>query len=228
MNINTRIKQLGLTETETAVYLASLELGESTITEITKKAVQKRPTVYLALDRLEMLGLVERVVRGKKKLWNAVHPRRLKELAYFRASQIDEALPELIALYKDTGGRPTVRVLEGIEGVKTAYKEAFSLLDSKQEGLWLGNITILKEKFPEIFREYNAIIRQLRDPHIKEIIYGGEVSKLWTEEMRGKASKNHQLIYIEGDNFGQTDQLIIGNKVISFSLGKEIFVRIII
>lgn len=227
MEISGKIKQLGLTETETAVYLAMLEIGEESITEITKASKQKRPTVYLALDHLEMLGLTERTLHGKKKLWSAVHPKRLKELADFRANQIDGILPELLALYKDQREKPTVRILEGIAGVRTAYQEAFSLLDCKAEGLFFGNITFMIEHFPELLREYNRLIARIRDPHIRELIYGGEKSKTWVDGMQSELSKNHAIKYLgDGGEFGFTDQFIIGNKVMSFSFGKEIFVLI--
>ena len=227
MEISQKIKQIGLTDKETAVYLAMLELGEDSITEITRVANQKRPTVYLALDRLEMLGLAERALRGKKKLWSAVHPKRLKELAEFRASQIEGVLPELLALYKEKREKPVVRILEGIAGARTAYQEAYSLLESREEGLWFGNITFLKENFPELLREYNALMRRIRDPHIRELIYGNEKSREWVDEMQGGLSKNHKIKYYgEGTEFGFTDQLVIGDKVMSFSFGKEIFILI--
>ncbi len=227
MEITGKIKQLGLTEKEVAVYLAALEVGEGTITEITKAAKQKRPTVYLSLDRLEMLGLVARIVRGKKKLWSAVHPKRLKELADFRAKQIEDALPYLLALYKENKEKPVVRMLEGAEGVKTAYLEAYSHLNNKEEGLWFGNITFMIDHFPELLREYNHLLRKIRDPHIRELIFGGEKSKLWVEDMKKRASKNHYVRYSGiGEGFGTTDQLIVGDKIMSFSLGKEVFVVI--
>ena len=227
MEISQKIKQIGLTEKETAVYLAMLTVGEGSITEITRAASQKRPTVYLALDRLEMLGLAERALRGKKKLWSAVHPRRLKELADFRAAQIEGVLPELLALYREKQEKPVVRILEGIAGARTAYQEAYSLLNNKEEGLWFGNITFLTENFPELLREYNAIIRKIRDPHIRELIYGGEKSNDWVKNMQGGLSKNHRIKYFgEGAQFGFTDQLIIGDRIMSFSFGKEVFVLI--
>ena len=227
MEISGKIQQLGLTDKETAVYLAMLEIGEDSITEITKASKQKRPTVYLALDRLEMLGLTERTLHGKKKLWSAVHPKRLKELADFRANQIEGILPELLAVYREKREKPIVRILEGLAGARTAYQEAYSLLNGKDEGLWFGNITFLVENFPELLREYNNLIRKIRDPHIRELIYGGEKSKQWVEQINNKLSKNHSVKYVEDSgNFGFTDQLIVGNTIMSFSFGKEIFVVI--
>ena len=227
MEIASKIKQLGLTEKETSVYLAMLEIGEDSITEITKASGLKRPTVYLALDRLEILGLTEKIIHGKKKHWKAVHPKRLKELADFRATQISEALPELLAIYREKREKPVVRILEGIAGARTAFQEAYSLLNNKDEGLWFGNITFLVKNFPELLREYNALIRKTKDPHIRELIYGSEESKTWVHEMQNKLSKNHHIKYFgAGNKFGFTDQLIVGNTIMSFSFGKEIFVLI--
>lgn len=227
MEISAKIAQLGLTDKETAVYLAMLETGEDTITEITRVSGQKRPTVYLALDRLEILGLAERALRGKKKLWSAVHPKRLQELADFRAKQIEGVLPELLAIYREKREKPVVRILEGIAGARTAYQEAFSLLNSKEEGLWFSNITFMIDHFPELLREYYILVKKIRDPHIRELIYGGEKSEGWVNDMQKSLSKNHAIKYYgEGKEFGFTDQFIIGNKIMSFSFGKEVFVVI--
>jgi len=227
MEIINKIKQLGLSEREATVYLASLETGESTITKIAKAARQKRPTVYLALEQLNILGLVAKKVRGKKKLWAAVNPKRLKELAEFRASQISKALPELIAIYKEHDDKLSIKMLEGIEGVRSAYLEAFGLLtEEKNEGLWVGNSSVLIEKFPEVLREYSALLRKLKRYKVRELIFGGEKSKFWVVEMQKHAKPNHQLRYIEGAG-GMTDQLIVGNKVFFFSMNKNLFTIIV-
>src|SRR6185369_14320681 len=112
---------------------------------------------------LNMLGLVAQTLRGKKKLWSPVHPKRLEELAEFRATQIRKVFPELLALYKENTRKPSVKMLEGIDGVRNAYAEAFSLLEEeKNEGLWIGDISVLIEKFPEVLREYENLLRKLK------------------------------------------------------------------
>ncbi len=226
MDTISTLKKLGLTEKQAQVYIAMLELGESGMTKIAKRANLKRPTVYLIIDELNILGLASEIVKGKKKVYSAVHPRRLVELAKFRADQADKILPELIAIQKsDT--KPKVTMLEGVAGARIAYQEAFALLNNKEEGLWLGNITFMVENFPELLEEYNVLIRKIRDPHIRELIYGEEKSKQWVDNMQSKIPKNHFVKYWgKGENFGLTDQFIIGDKIINFSLGKEIFVLI--
>lgn len=90
------------------------------------------------------------------------------------------------------------------------------------------NISFLVEHFPELVGEYNRLIKKIRDPHIREIIYGGEKSKNWVESMQDKIPKNHFIRYFSGgEKFGMTDQFIMGDKIINFSLGKEVFVLII-
>lgn len=227
MDIIKTLKNLGLDEKQARVYLAMLELGESPMTDIARKANLKRPTTYLIIDELNLMGLSSEVTKGKKKYYSAVHPKRLVELIGFRAKQAENLLPELVALQK-VSGKPKVVMLEGLTGVKVAYQEAYDSLNAKEEGLWLGNITFLIDHFPELLKEYNILIKKIRDPHIREIIYGGEKSKKWTEDMQDKIPKNHFIKYLGvGENFGMTDQFIIGNKLITFSFGKEIFVTII-
>lgn len=221
------LKQLGLTEKQAKVYLAMLEIGEAPMTAIAKKSGLKRPTVYLVIDELNILGLASEITKGKKKFYSAIHPKRLVEMMRFRSKQAESILPELVARQKKSS-KPTVRMLEGIGGVKLAYEEAFASLGNKEEGLWMGNITFLIENFPELLQEYDRLIKKIRDPHIRELITGGEKSKKWTEDMQDRISKNHFIKYCgDSKDFGITDQFIIGDIVIHFSFGKEIFVLIV-
>ena len=222
------LKQLGLHEKQARVYLALLELGESPMTAIARHANLKRPTVYLIIDELIVLGLCSELIKGKKKFYTATHPRRLVEMTHFRNRQAEKLLPELVAIQK-TADKPKVRMLEGLEGMRTAYEEAFATLNNKEEGLWIGNTGLLQEKFPEVLRLYNKTLSRLHNPKIREIIHGGESSRKWVAEMlKSKPSKNYKVKYVgEKNSFGNTDQLIIGNKVMTFVLGKEIFVLIV-
>ena len=131
------LKQLSLSEKQAQVYLALLELGESPMTSLARKANLKRPTVYLVIDELIILGLCSEIIKGKKKFYSAIHPRRLVEITRFREKQAEKLLPELLAI-QNTTHKPKVRMLEGLAGVRTAYEEAFALLNNKEEGLWIG------------------------------------------------------------------------------------------
>ena len=62
--IITELEKTGLTENEAKVYLAALELGETTVIRLAKKAGIKRPTTYLVVDSLKdvTIAQLERLV----------------------------------------------------------------------------------------------------------------------------------------------------------------------
>jgi sugar-specific transcriptional regulator TrmB len=55
---------LGLTLKQARVYLALAESGPSRIMEISKKSKVARPDVYLALEKLQQLGLAEKIIKN--------------------------------------------------------------------------------------------------------------------------------------------------------------------
>ena len=221
------LEKIGLSPKQAKVYLALLELGEAGMTEISHAANLKRPTTYLIIEELELLGLVSEIKKEKRKIYCAAHPRRLSEITRFRMHQIEEAYPELVARYGSDSTKPKVEMYEGMEGVRKAYREVFNLLSEKKECLWISDISMVLEKAPEVLGEYNKLVRSIRDPHIRELSFGGPASKEWSEKTQKMARKNHHIKYLgEKGVIGEIDQCIIGNKVISFSLGKNIFVLI--
>lgn len=122
---------LGLTSTETAVYLASLQLGPTSVQEIAKKARLSRTTSYEAIASLQERGLMSTYEQGKKKFFSAEDPERA--VAHFRArigefqAQV-EALTRVIPdLQMLTGGeRPTVRFFEGKEALLALFRDLAS------------------------------------------------------------------------------------------------------
>ncbi len=228
MELQTIIEKTGLSKKQTDLYLALLELGEASITEIARTATMKRPTTYLIIEELELLGLASSIKKGKKKLYTPAHPRRLSELTKFRMDQVSDAMPELLARYKSESTKPQVQMYEGLEGVRKAYREAFRLLSENKEGLWISDIERVLEKFPEVLREYDRLIRSIKNPRIRELTFGGEPARKWAERMQTESSKYCQVKYMGNrGKIGALDQLIVGNKVMSFSLNKDIFVLII-
>ncbi len=173
------LEKLGLTEKQAIVYISLLELGEAPMSQLANHAKLKRPTVYLVMGELDMLGVVSEVTKGKKKIYSAVHPKRLGELFTFRQNQFQEILPTLVAKYGTMQGKPRIQMLEGMEGLMHAYKEAFDLLGQEKEGLWIGNIELLLDKYPEVLRQYERLLGHLHKYKVREIIFGEQKTKKW-------------------------------------------------
>ena len=71
------LQNLGLSEKEAKIYLASLELGPETVQNIAKKAGINRPTTYLQIESLKEKGLISEFQRGKKTFYAPESPNRL-------------------------------------------------------------------------------------------------------------------------------------------------------
>ncbi len=121
------LQKIGFSEKEAVVYIASLELGPTTILELAKKSKVNRATTYVIIESLIKKGLASSFEKGKKRYFSVESPERLLSIFNIRKKEIDEQEREFIALLPDlkqiyssglTEGKPVVRFFEGKEGIK--------------------------------------------------------------------------------------------------------------
>ncbi len=156
--------ELGLSAPETAVYLANLQLGPTSVQEIAKKARLSRTTAYDAIASLQEHGLISTYDHGKKKFFAAEDPERA--VAHFRdqvakmQAQV-EALSRVIPEMKMIAGgeRPTVRFFEGREAILALYSD-FSKVNPKA----LDELSNFKDIDEFLDMEYVKDVRKLIDP----------------------------------------------------------------
>lgn len=118
--------QLGLSEKESRVYLAALELGPTTILELAKKTSVKRSTIYEFINNLIDKELLAESVRGKKKIFIPSDPRKFESLVEKQKSLLKEILPELLSINQLTATKPKTQIYEGITGVKKALNDTLT------------------------------------------------------------------------------------------------------
>ena len=113
---------LGLSEKEAAVYLASIQLGPSPVQKISNKSRVNRATTYVIIESLMEMGLMSKYDEGKKTFFVAEKPERL--VNYFEEKgrdlkdkifKINQIVPELNSLYNDLSDKPKVKYYEGVE-----------------------------------------------------------------------------------------------------------------
>lgn len=121
--LSKELQKAGLSEKEAKVYLAALELGETTINRIAKKSGVKRSTVYLLIDSLKEKGLISVAKKNKKSLFFAEDPRILEKLIEDKKSAILKAMPELLAITDLIDKKPCIRYFEGHQGIKEVYMD---------------------------------------------------------------------------------------------------------
>ncbi len=121
------LAEYGLSEKEANVYLTMLELGPASVQDIAKKAGVNRATTYVMIESLKRRGLMSTFEKGKKTMFVAENPERLRKLAEVEMRQAQEkedrlkqALPQFLALFHSAQSqKPVVRYFEGEEGVRT-------------------------------------------------------------------------------------------------------------
>lgn len=119
--IQDNLKDLGLSDAEIKLYLASLELGEAVIADIAEKAGIKRTSAYLVAESLKEKGMLRSLKKKKKTYLYAEDPRKLQERLEERKMTLEKAIPELLAIANFLDKKPKITFYEGIEGIKDVY-----------------------------------------------------------------------------------------------------------
>jgi hypothetical protein len=137
-------------------------------------------------------------------------------------------MPELLALYNAPKDKPNIQVFEGESGMEQLYDELYQSLNNKEEALWFTRIDALREFFPLAITMGKKVLRKAKNARIRELNYDNKAAREWAEETKSFRSTNHRVRVLSKDfEFGFTDNLIFGNKLVIFSLKKDIFVTII-
>jgi sugar-specific transcriptional regulator TrmB len=199
------------------------------MTDIAKKASIKRSSGYNSIGKLEMFGLVSKIQHGKRTYYSAIHPRRLLQIATLRQKQIEETLPKMIGAYYGEGEKPQVQMFEGIQAIRDVYHEAFERLKKGEELCIFTNIGRVIELFPEVPKEFTKIIGSIIfKSKAREIAYGDIAGLRYADEIKPKIKKGYELrLSPEDIPFGDNEQFIFQDKIIYFSLQKNIFVVVI-
>ncbi len=117
------LTEFGLNKKEAAVYLAALELGESSMLELSQKSKIKRSTVYEVIGKLAEGGFVTTAIKEKKRQIIATTPKDLLKMSQQKEGLLKNALPQLESIYNLSPVKPKVRYYEGRIGVESVLRE---------------------------------------------------------------------------------------------------------
>ena len=126
MNLQQVLEEFGLTERQAKVYLAALELGEATVSEIAAKAQVERTGTYYVLEALKLKGLVSRFQKIKKDKYIAADPKEILNISKKRQKLIEEYLPEFRAFQNLSDFKPHVQLYEGLDGIKAVWQKTLA------------------------------------------------------------------------------------------------------
>lgn len=204
---------IGFSDNEVSTYIALLELGRGTVSQISRKATLNRTTGYDVLNRLVAKKLISISGKEPKQEYVAESPdqidylisneleKRQEELA-----QAKKVIPELKSIH-NVAGRPQIRFYEGVDGLKQVYEDT---LTSHEPIRAYASVDDVHKALPGYFPLYYKRRTEKKIP-IRAIftdnLEGRELAKHDKEEIR-------ESLFISGEKYGFHPEInIYDNKI---------------
>jgi len=115
------LEDLGLTSGEIKVYLALLELGSTTAGPLLEKSKLQNSVVHRALNTLIHKGLINFILEGKRKIYQATDPENFYNFIDDKRKRFEEILPELKVKQKQAKKQEQATVFKGKRGINELY-----------------------------------------------------------------------------------------------------------
>ena len=144
------LENIGLTQKESKIYLASIEIGLKPAARIAKKAGINRVTTYDTLEKLMQKGFITKHKRKGTFHFSAVDPEIVALDFRSRARDLRKSIPDFKRIRGETP-HPQVQYFEGLEGIKKIYLDTLS---AKSEILNYADSKGIRELWPEYDDEY--------------------------------------------------------------------------
>ncbi len=139
------LQKIGLTEAESRVYISLFDLKGSTIGPLAKNANVSYSKIQLLLDKLVEKGLASYVLKNRVKYFSPTNPSKIFDYLERKRVDIEQQEKEAKTIIENLAEKldsfreeEQVEILEGYEGLKSAYDEGLALLKKGDEVLVLG------------------------------------------------------------------------------------------
>lgn len=220
--INT-LKDIGLSEKEAVVYMASLSLNSGNVAEISQAAGIKRTTVYSILESLKQRGLIRTDMQGWKAVFVAEHPEKLELIVDQMRSEVRKNLPEFSSLYNLHSSGAFIRYYEGIESVKGVYLDLLKEISPHDDYLIIGDLHKWLEQDHDFFLEFMKRRAKL-DINIRIL---DQESVIAREHKRIERNFNEKIKILPPNFKISTNMVIVPHKVVINQLTPPIMAMVI-
>lgn len=212
------LAEFGLNQKEAEVYLACLELGQTSILRIARQVDVKRTTIYSIIESLKNMGLISLEMKGFKTYYRAEDPSKLELLLEMRKERLKAVLPDLSALYNLKGGESTIKYFEGAEAVKSIYFGLLKELKRHDDYLIISNVDEwwkLDQDFLMKFTLERGRVARENDVKIRILLQ----DTLGAREYKANEKKYNVIVKILPANYALvTNLVVIPKKVVIHQL----------
>ena len=138
------LQEIGLTPGESKIYLALAKIGQTTTGPIAKESGVSASKVYKILDKLEVKGLIGKVVKGKITYYTASNPKQILHYIEDKEAMLQEKKLEaqkLVAqllVQQNKHHENNASILQGFKAVTNAFTDIIDELKSGEEYKVLG------------------------------------------------------------------------------------------
>jgi sugar-specific transcriptional regulator TrmB len=143
MDNQINLTQIGLEENEAKIYLALLELGETTIIPLSRRAGLPRTTCYFLAEKMAKRGFVSQTTRGAHTYLSAASPEKIKELAILREQEAktqrelaEKLIPKLLVLSEQAPEKPKIQYFSGKQGLRAILEDLLTSGAVKDYYFW--------------------------------------------------------------------------------------------
>jgi sugar-specific transcriptional regulator TrmB len=151
-NLIQTLTDIGFDPKEARTYLATLELGTASATQIASKAELKRSIVYYVIDKLRSRGYVQEVEARGVKRFSAVDPSKIFKVASAAVEELRFMLPLIRAMQEKGTKKPRIEYLDDRSSILSMFRlydrgksqrfitsiERLSSTISEDPGIWAG------------------------------------------------------------------------------------------
>lgn len=211
---------LGANKKEMQIYIKMLELGAQPISVIAKYVGVPRSSMYVILEKLKKLNLIEEFERNKIIYVKPIPARNLLDILKSKEKRIEqslymleEKLPELEALENKLSITPTVKFYEGKEAVMQIYEATLK----EKEFYAAFNPYLVKKFMPEYFHEVAKILRE-KGVKAKEILVACKEASEYKKKFH---SLKHRIKILPKGRIFFSDTIITSKRIFMISYAER-------
>lgn len=148
------LRQFGLNDEESKVYLYLIKHTEATAFAIAKDTGIPRTTAYAKLESLKNQGLISSWKKNNVTYYTPESIKRLETILQEKQEILKQLLPELQSLSSSSGHDPVVKLFTGIDGMKIVLEDMIDTMSKEKSKILCataaaGLIDYLPRYFPE-------------------------------------------------------------------------------